>query len=227
MSTLFDTLPPTRPRHEISKKINEEAELDNHRSECIDPLLEEWVHALCRDAFRGFLILFKAHWPDEDDEELAQRDFENYVQSWRMGTRLKIAPARSPNWPWPGTDVEPGHNVLHADFAHDQSALYRFGYRVGKTHGKPQGERRAILSAFFAHELPREVATAYDGEYGAPRSEERLRKMAHVIAANCRNRKRHDAERFCDAIADWDADLAFLKTTFYDDYYSFDWPGTT
>jgi hypothetical protein len=132
----------------------------------------------------------------------------------------------TPDWPWPITDVEPGgnRNAKHL-FDNERSALKICGYRVGARDGMPPVERRRFLDCFFTYRLPQIVQHVFGDEYGDPRSEARLKKMANVIAFNCRNFKRNNAKRFHKAISDWEEDLAYLKQKYYIKQ-TFVWPST-
>lgn len=99
------------------------------------------------------------------------------------------------------------------------SALKMFGYTVGKK-GREQGwtevERRKFLSDFMEMDLPLVVHAYYGDEYGEPMSIKRLQKIANVIAAHGTNFARRGDPAFNQSIADWEADLAFLKAKYYE-----------
>jgi hypothetical protein len=92
--------------------------------------------------------------------------------------------------------------------------LSEMGYHVGK-NGPDKRTRRAILTEVFKVRL---VAAspdyaAYVSEWGAPMSRTRLSKMMNSISSFARIRRSSKAD--CSgAIADWDSDLAWLKTAF-------------
>ncbi|MCO5353278.1 MAG: hypothetical protein M9913_20750 [Bryobacteraceae bacterium] len=129
-------------------------------------------------------------------------------------------------WPWPLTEVQhsskKGNNLY---FDRDMSGLKVCGYRVGKTNGMPQNERLRFLTYFFESKLPPEVVERCGDDYGPPKSSQRLRKMATVMAANCRNFKRNDADKFRAAIEDWESDLFYLRSHYYQNS-GFEWPNT-
>jgi hypothetical protein len=66
----------------------------------------------------------------------------------------------------------------------------------------------------------------YLNEWGEPKTARRLQKLAESIAAFTRNAKRRNEKNFSKAIQDWEADLAYLKKTYYDNRFSFRWPRT-
>lgn len=98
------------------------------------------------------------------------------------------------------------------------------GYRVG-AKGMSDKERRQFLDHFFRNPLPTAVSRYYGDAYGMPGSENRLRKMANVLASNCRNFKRNDRVKFRVAIAHWESDLDYLKRSYYR-AGMFPWPPT-
>jgi len=128
------------------------------------------------------------------------------------------------DWPWPITEAPEGVGG-GVQFEHEASALKLMGYTVGKSQGKPPKARKDFLDAFFSNSLPGWVEKHFPGEYGMPGSEQRLRKMANVLAANTRNFKRNDRETYRFAISDWEEDLEYLKTNYYDGgSLYFPWP---
>ena len=115
-----------------------------------------------------------------------------------------------------------GSQVLNATGWHEESPLRAMGYRVGKS-GAGINERRRILRQAFTEKLEVVGPPHYMAQWGAPQSAERLRKMAESIAAHCRNNraKRNPSEQ---AIADWEADLKWLREEFYHGHFKFYWP---
>jgi hypothetical protein len=110
-------------------------------------------------------------------------------------------------------------------FEHEASALKLCGYTVGKTKGLPARDRRRFLDCFFRNRLPSWVSEMFADEYGAPGSEVRLRKIANLIAGNCRVFKLNDPHKYASAITDWEDDLAYLRSRYYRPG-SFPWPQT-
>jgi hypothetical protein len=123
-------------------------------------------------------------------------------------------------WPWPVVSLpdKPTSGSIAGDF-NPFSALKMFGYTVGQK-GRNQGwtdsKRQKFLSDFMEMPLPPAVRTHFGDEYGAPTSTTRLRKVANVIASNASNFARRGTPAYDQAIADWEADLAFLKATYYE-----------
>lgn len=120
-----------------------------------------------------------------------------------------------PNWPWPITWPSQEGGGSFGTFGAENSGLWLCGYRVGKTNGLADQERQDFLDYFLREALPPVVSAYHGDQYGEPGSEERLRKMANVLAANCRNFRRNDADRYQHAISDYERDLSYLKETYY------------
>jgi hypothetical protein len=234
--TILTTMAPPVPqqKHAVTQAppkalaalLTELAHRGGQDPHLIDMYLDEWVFAAMDHLHARFLSLFQKHWPEECDVECAERDLREYVANWASGHRREHPVGRKPTWPWPLTDVNPGVRNGPISFAHDKSALGRCGYKVGFTDGMKADARAQFLQYFFEHELPDEVIAVHGSEYGAPRSAQRLQKMANVIAANCRIRKKDNPHRYRFAIADWEDDLAYLKVRYYDDQLCFQWPAT-
>lgn len=126
--------------------------------------------------------------------------------------RAEGEPSEELSWPWPITtppDGEGGNSDLF--FPNKYSGLRLCGYRVGKTSGMSARERRRFLDHFFRNRLPGIVRQYHGDSYGEPGSEERLRKMANVIAADCRNFKKNDRDKYAVAIADYEQDLSIRQ----------------
>lgn len=179
----------------------------------LDPLLAEFAFKRLAELQAAYLALFGLFW---SDEEIAKQEFKALVAAFFVGHE----------WPWPITEAgsKPSDNGS-AIFERERSALHICGYRVGKREGMPDAERRRFLDHFLRSPLPAVVQRAFGDEYGAPQSEQRLRKMANVIAANCRNFKRNDPQKYSVAIDHYETDLAYLKARYYRPAM-FVWPET-
>jgi hypothetical protein len=87
--------------------------------------------------------------------------------------------------------------------------------------------RQKILSEVFEMvKMPRVDSQTYVDSWGAAKSGARLKKMAQSIAAFCRSARRRDEYGMSLAIEEWEEDLAWLKTTYYDGKFDrqFQWP---
>lgn len=138
----------------------------------------------------------------------------------------------SQGWPgWVTSMVSPdrGRHVPpeQIEISRDKGLLAYMGYKVGKT-GEAEPTRHQILQEVFCLDLTdfHEISdVAYLQEWGSPRSGDRLHKMANSIATFCRNqRQKNNAS--AEAIADWEADLTWLRTTYYKGVMRFCWPHT-
>lgn len=124
--------------------------------------------------------------------------------------------------PWPNTNVG-SQNPLGDSFDYREGVLSHYGYKVG-INGLSEKERWEILDGVFLKPLLKMDDTAYLHEWGEPNSEKRLKKLANSIATFTRNAKRRKRGSFGQAIEDWEADLAYLKRTYYNNYFSFQYP---
>lgn len=129
-----------------------------------------------------------------------------------------------PDWPWPITEPgEPGGDSGDENWhGQESSGLWICGYRVG-VKGLDPLNRTRLLNHFFRSPLPPVVSRHFGDSYGESGSEKRLRRMANVMARNCRNFKRRSRDRYAEAIDDWEKDLAYLKKTYYR-AGTFPWP---
>ena len=127
------------------------------------------------------------------------------------------------DWEWPTTDVSElgGSGGDLTQFRHSHSGLRLCGYQVGR-RGLGQAQRRRLLSDFFRKPLPSIVEMVHGDDYREPGSEERLQKMANVIASLTRNAKRKEAD-YSAAIEQWESDLEYLRIKYYVPG-SFPWP---
>ena len=90
------------------------------------------------------------------------------------------------------------------------------GYGVGRKAALSADRRRAILAYVFMGRLPPVNDSHYMQEWGRPKSNRRLRKLANSLAAFARNARRKKSSSWNHAIANWEADLAHLKKRYYD-----------
>ncbi|MGV0581389.1 hypothetical protein ABQE56_22220 [Mycolicibacterium elephantis] len=97
----------------------------------------------------------------------------------------------------------------------ERGVLKLMGYAVGKS-GLPADERRSILRQTYEVELVPSSAqvAAYLQGWGPPRSRQRLMAMRDSISRALRNAQSHRRADYSAAIADWEADLAWLTSTY-------------
>jgi len=127
---------------------------------------------------------------------------------------------------WPETNAVPGLGGLgDGVFTHRHGLLSYLGYRVGE-NGEFEDSRRSILEIVFKEKIPNVNSHAYMDEWGIPESSKRLRKLAETIAALVRNARRRDEVAMSLAIREWEGDLAYLRSKFYDGRFNFQWPPT-
>jgi hypothetical protein len=101
------------------------------------------------------------------------------------------------------------------------------GYKVGK-QGLVESSRRSILRKVREVHLQvgSDSTTSYIKAWGSPMSSKRLSKMAECIASFARAKKRMKTYDNRQAIADYEADLAWLKQTYYQQSNMKFWPNT-
>jgi hypothetical protein len=142
----------------------------------------------------------------------------------RITTRL--IQLQDTQFPWPTNIVNPGSRNISSDvFMPGEGILRQYGYKVGM-NGLSENERWEILDTVFLRPLLQKDNAAYLGEWGEPNSAERLQKLVKSIAAFTRNAKRRNKGSFNKAIQDWETDLAYLKRTYYNNRFSFQYPRT-
>lgn len=184
-----------------------------------------------------FYNLIEERLEDLDEMEVVIEETKNLLKSAsnfieKQNTVIEVLLERleEPGFPFPEIDlwqvreeyVEEKGSINWGNFG--QGLLSASGYRVGKTNGLPEQERRKILNYIFLKDSLEDIDDAeYRMEWGDPKSSERLRKLANVVAtlANNASRKRGD---FSHAIWDWHSDLMYLKHQFYDRWADFPWP---
>jgi len=110
-------------------------------------------------------------------------------------------------------------------FTGETGLLRQYGYRVG-ANGLPEHQRRQILDRVFLEPFPFVNDTALLRKWGEPNTSQRLKKIANCIAAFTRNAKRNKTSDYSEAIQDWEADLTYLKRTYYDGRFDFRWSQT-
>ena len=190
---------------------------------------------------------------ESDDEESCQlvltadelQDLHGYLESVleQISERLEDDDEEEeeeedrPDWPWPMTrpyDCGPQATDQFGELV-PHSPLALMGYHVKKGRKeRTSEERKLFLSSFFLHELPEWLDEHYEEEdyiveeYGEPSSSDRLKRMANLLASNCRRSSaRADAANYESAISRWRDDLTHLKTTYYDQWnmrVNFSWP---
>jgi len=148
-----------------------------------------------------------------------------YARKLKDEVTERIETLKSERFAWPSTEAKPGTTALTDTDWPQESPLKRLGYAVGM-NGQSETARRRMLQQAFKGSLPNVFSAAYMAEWGRPNSGARLQKMAESIASHTRNAKRNDRRSMESAIAQWEQDLAWLKSSYYDGHYDFPWPDT-
>lgn len=151
----------------------------------------------------------------------ARSVIDKITREWELRARSETG-----YFKWPSTEARGGNGRLTMFDAEKEGMLSFLEYRVGRVKGEPQAVRRMILVRVFEGSLPPVFNKDYMSQWGANGSPERLHKMAVSIAAFARNFKRRRSANYNDAIRDWEADLEFLRVTFYVGRFGFGWPVT-
>ena len=168
------------------------------------------------------------HW---DDPEMLQRILEELAfrqrsraQDLRAKVAARLTEISRDYFLWPETAVLPSSEALERDqFWYSRGLLSFMGYRVGQQGISPT-DRHDILDYVYSKQIPRVNSAEYMNSWGDPRTRPRLQKLAESLAAFTRNAKRVVFADMTEAIWDWENDLEYLKTTYYEGRYDFTWP---
>lgn len=98
-------------------------------------------------------------------------------------------------------------------FGHEMSPLVCFGYRVGKTKGRTEVERRAILEYAIAADYDTTLPflpASYRNEWGSPLSVARFNRIYQHL--NNMADLRDDRQNFEVAVSHWRADALWFQT---------------
>lgn len=115
------------------------------------------------------------------------------------------------------------NDSLDEDFEED----YHYGllaineYSVGQSSDLSLNDRRLVLTETYNDELPCDKGLSLL-DWGHPKTFVRLRRIASIIAFHLRNAQSRNERTGADlstSISDWQRDLAWLKTEFYDGIY--------
>lgn len=96
-------------------------------------------------------------------------------------------------------------------FGQEMSPLVCFGYRVGKTNGRTEAERRAILSYVMGADFEETLAflpASYRHEWGGPLSTERFNRIVQHLRSLAS--LRDERPNFQVAVAHWRDDASWL-----------------
>ena len=127
---------------------------------------------------------------------------------------------------WPTTAILPSSQALSGEqFWYQRGLLSFMGYHVG-CNGASAAQRRDVLDFVYNEEVPQVQNAEYMRQWGQPKTGARLEKMAGCLASFTRNARRRMSADMEIAVTDWEADLEFLKSKYYEGRYDFRWPST-
>ncbi|GAB0151613.1 hypothetical protein [Marinobacterium sp. BA1] len=118
---------------------------------------------------------------------------------------------------WPNTDIAISIQSIFKTGWISTGLLSSEGYHVGNI-GLDSESRKLVLKDIIFKEFSEEnnfMDEGYINAWSNPGTLPRLLKLARTIAALCRNAKRSSHD-YTNAINDWESDLAYLKTEFYE-----------
>lgn len=128
---------------------------------------------------------------------------------------------------WPSTDAPASkYGYIDNNYWYKEGLLSFVGYHVGTTKGVRESIRRRLLDCVMHNDLPNVESPSYMKEWAKPRSTARLRKLADSLASFTRSAKRKCELTYSVAIEEWEADLEYLKETYYDESSGTYWPKT-
>lgn len=131
---------------------------------------------------------------------------------------------RTLGFEWTSSFVSVRPKDLNKHTLPQEGLLAYMGYHVG-ANGIPQVERHRILSVILnTRSLPIVVSEEYIALWGQPNSSERLQQMASTISGFIFRARNHKSADFRQAIFDWESDLRWLKSNYYNSRsMDFDW----
>lgn len=175
-------------------------------------------------AAMSYICKFAEANPDAPDVLSAHARLAEIEAEWSH--RIALKPGDPDYFPWPSTEAEFGLGAINADGWQEIGMLSYLGYHVGQS-GRLIAEQRAhLLTQVFRMHLPPLNSVQYMRQWGASQTSQRLQKIAETLASLARNAKRRRNVDFAIAIRDWEADLAYLRRSFYDRRFDFPWPTT-
>lgn len=179
-------------------------------------------------------------WRGRDDIERIEQRICHLVQASRAPSPVVDAPPSEPESPigqgsqapgvpeWPYEAKAPQSVALAGNhFSYSRGVLSYMGYHVGKAATLTSERRHRILDYVLLGALPQVNDPQYMRTWGRPKTAARLRKLANAVATFARNARRKRKKNMGQAIAEWEADLAYLKKRYYDRRRrDWKWPAT-
>ena len=134
---------------------------------------------------------------------------------------LRIQADGSGYFKWPITSAPKGERDLDASDWPENGLFLCVGYHAGNDGEHPK-IRRYILDCIFHNKLPSVNSDEYMSKFATPKSPQRLRKMANVLASQTTKLK-HRTDADCSrAIEDYESDLEYLYDKYYVGEFNFD-----
>lgn len=131
-----------------------------------------------------------------------------------------------PDWP-EGARVSAPVGLSGQNFDFPEGVLAFMGYHVGHISTLTEGQRRRILDYVFLGPLPMVNGPDHMRSWGRPRTSTRLREIARSLARFARNAKQQPIGDWGKAISEWENDIAYLKTRYYERRArNWRWPST-
>jgi hypothetical protein len=162
----------------------------------------------------------------DDDMRRAISDVLDAVRAFAIeaGSELMVLIGKEDFFRWPSTFAPGGSGNLRNIDWDKEGLLSAFGYHVGFSSPLSVLGRRAILDRVYRTPLGPDIPSHIRGEWGAPSTSHRLRKLANTIASFTRNAKRNYFGSYGVAIQEWEEDLYYLYLQHYIGRYAFPWP---
>lgn len=194
----------------------------NHSGDEVRGLINEHWGDFAQLGVVAYEIQFRQLIKEEQRAAVIERMVE-------LGMQGRSEATNGPEFDFPTTDIVRNRRLATQALGTVDWRQYGLmslsGYRVGRTRGEPTETRRKILNWLFLEDDLRDIDDVrYAAEWGAPKSADRLEKLANTLATFVRNAKRRDATTMNLAITEWSEDLQYLKETFYDNWGGFPWP---
>ncbi len=149
-----------------------------------------------------------------------------------IGARIDELFQEDESFAWPSTAAAPGTNSELDNYREATSLLSILGYRTGekaRKEGLIESKRHRILREIYelsiTHDIQQHLPDA--DEWGGPKTSTRLRRMVYCSAESTKDMKRKRSGDYQTAIDQREADLEWMKETFYIGRYEKYWEYAT